>query len=82
MKNLHRREGRKVEKLAYKMMAATSKPPAQDALLVLEDGTVFPGVSCGAVGEVFGEVCFNTSLEGYLEVITDPSYAGQIVVMT
>ena len=38
--------------------------------------------ACGAAGEVFGEICFNTSLEGYLEVITDPSYAGQIVVMT
>lgn len=52
------------------------------AMLVLEDGTTFSGVSCGAAGEVFGEICFNTSLEGYLEVITDPSYAGQICTMT
>lgn len=49
---------------------------------MLEDGTCFKGRSCGAPGEVFGEVCFNTSMEGYLEVITDPSYANQIVTMT
>jgi carbamoyl-phosphate synthase small subunit len=53
-----------------------------EALLVLEDGTSFPGVACGAAGEAFGEICFNTSLTGYLEVISDPSYAGQIVTMT
>ena len=51
-------------------------------MLVLEDGTALPGTACGAEGEAFGEVCFNTSMEGYLEVITDPSYAGQIVTMT
>ena len=39
-------------------------------------------MACGAPGEAFGEICFNTSLEGYFEVITDPSYAGQIVTMT
>jgi carbamoyl-phosphate synthase small subunit len=49
---------------------------------MLEDGTFFEGVSCGAPGEVFGEICFNTSLVGYLEVISDPSYAGQIITMT
>ena len=68
--------------LAQRMMAATSKPQMQPAVLALEDGTAFRGAACGAVGEVFGEVCFNTSLEGYLEVITDPSYAGQIIAMT
>ena len=68
--------------LAKKMLAATSKPQGTPALLVLEDGTVFRGTSCGASGETFGEVCFNTSLEGYLEVVTDPSYAGQVVTMT
>jgi carbamoyl-phosphate synthase small subunit len=52
------------------------------ALLALEDGTVFRGVGFGAEGESFGEVVFNTALTGYQEVITDPSYAGQIVVMT
>ncbi len=51
-------------------------------MLVLEDGAVFRGTSCGAAGETYGEICFNTSLEGYLEVITDPSYAGQIITMT
>ena len=64
------------------MRAATSKPAAVPALLVLEDGAVFAGTSCGAPGEAFGEICFNTSLEGYLEIATDPSYAGQIVVLT
>jgi carbamoyl-phosphate synthase small subunit len=52
------------------------------ALLVLEDGTVFRGVGFGADGESFGEVVFNTALTGYQEVLTDPSYRGQIVVMT
>ncbi|MBQ1448690.1 MAG: glutamine-hydrolyzing carbamoyl-phosphate synthase small subunit [Coriobacteriales bacterium] len=68
--------------LAERMLAATSKPGTGTALLVLEDGTSFCGMACGAAGEVFGEICFNTSLEGYLEVITDPSYAGQIITMT
>ncbi len=52
------------------------------ALLVLEDGTVFQGTSCGASGESFGEICFNTSLVGYQEIVSDPSYAGQIITMT
>ena len=52
------------------------------ALLVLEDGTAFSGTACGAPGEAFGEICFNTSLSGYQEVLTDPSYRGQIVTMT
>jgi carbamoyl-phosphate synthase small subunit len=52
------------------------------AALALEDGSVFYGTACGASGEVSGELCFNTSLVGYLEVISDPSYAGQIVTMT
>ncbi|HJT36869.1 MAG TPA: carbamoyl-phosphate synthase domain-containing protein, partial [Actinomycetota bacterium] len=50
-----------------------------DAILVLEDGTVFRGASFGARGETFGEVVFNTALSGYQEVLTDPSYHGQIV---
>lgn len=54
----------------------------QPAKLALEDGTVFNGVSFGAVGEVDGEVCFNTSMTGYQEILTDPSYRGQIVTMT
>lgn len=52
------------------------------AILALEDGTVFEGLACGAMGEAAGEICFNTSLSGYQEVLTDPSYAGQIVTMT
>ncbi|OGE23239.1 MAG: carbamoyl phosphate synthase small subunit [Candidatus Dadabacteria bacterium RBG_19FT_COMBO_40_33] len=52
------------------------------ALLVLEDGTVFEGEGFGAIGEAYGEVVFNTSITGYQEVLTDPSYNGQIVVMT
>lgn len=54
----------------------------QSAYLVLEDGTSFAGYSFGAAGEKLGEVVFNTSLTGYQEILTDPSYAGQIVVMT
>jgi carbamoyl-phosphate synthase small subunit len=56
--------------------------PAVVAKLALEDGTVFTGRSFGARGETFGEVVFNTSMTGYQEVLTDPSYKGQIVTMT
>jgi len=52
------------------------------AILVLEDGTIFKGRSFGATGESFGEVVFNTSMAGYQEILTDPSYKGQIVTMT
>src|SRR4249920_1760422 len=55
---------------------------SQTAKLALEDGTVFTGTSIGADGEVDGEVCFNTSMTGYQEILTDPSYRGQIVTMT
>jgi len=53
-----------------------------NAILALEDGTWFRGVSAGSPGETSGEVVFNTSMTGYQEVLTDPSYAGQIVTMT
>lgn len=53
-----------------------------NAILALEDGTWYAGVSAGATGETTGEVVFNTSMTGYQEVLTDPSYAGQIVTMT
>jgi carbamoyl-phosphate synthase small subunit len=53
-----------------------------DALLVLEDGMVFKGIGFGASGQRCGEVVFNTSMTGYQEIITDPSYKGQIVIMT
>ncbi len=52
------------------------------AFLILEDGTVFTGESIGVAKEVISEIVFNTSMTGYLEVLTDPSYAGQAVVMT
>jgi carbamoyl-phosphate synthase small subunit len=52
------------------------------ALLALEDGTTWPGQALGAIGERAGEVIFNTAMTGYQEVLTDPSYYGQIVVMT
>jgi carbamoyl-phosphate synthase small subunit len=53
-----------------------------NAILALEDGTWYRGVAAGASGEAHGEVVFNTSMTGYQEVLTDPSYAGQIVTMT
>jgi carbamoyl-phosphate synthase small subunit len=53
-----------------------------DAILALEDGTIFRGRSFGATGQRSGEVVFNTSMAGYQEIITDPSYKGQIVAMT
>ncbi|MDE6964466.1 MAG: carbamoyl phosphate synthase small subunit, partial [Lachnospiraceae bacterium] len=52
------------------------------AFLILEDGTVFTGTHIGADREVISEIVFNTSMAGYLEVLTDPSYAGQAVCMT
>ena len=52
------------------------------ALLALEDGRLFEGASFGATGTTVGEICFNTSMTGYQEVLTDPSYRGQIVAMT
>jgi len=54
----------------------------QPAKLALEDGTVFTGTALGAIGEVAGEACFNTSMTGYQEILTDPSYRGQILTMT
>ena len=56
--------------------------PAPTALLVLADGTVLEGFGLGAAGEAVGEVCFNTAMTGYEEILTDPSYAGQIITFT
>jgi len=53
-----------------------------NAFLILEDGTVFKGKSIGSTKEIISEIVFNTSMWGYLEVLTDPSYAGQAVCMT
>jgi len=61
--------------------SAWSEPPAT-ALLVLADGTVLEGFGLGATGHAVGEVCFNTAMTGYQEILTDPSYAGQIITFT
>jgi carbamoyl-phosphate synthase small subunit len=62
--------------------AATPPEPGTTAALVLADGAVFRGAGIGATGTVVGEVCFNTSMTGYQEILTDPSYAGQIITFT
>lgn len=68
------------------MTTAQDRAPAfarqPTAALVLADGTVFWGQGCGAIGEAIAEVCFNTAMSGYQEILTDPSYAGQIVAFT
>ena len=56
--------------------------PRTTALLVLADGTVLQGFGLGAEGSAVGEVCFNTAMTGYQEILTDPSYAGQIITFT
>src|SRR5947207_2406110 len=64
------------------MNNAETRRDRMEAVLALEDGTWYRGVAAGAEGETAGEVVFNTSMTGYQEVLTDPSYAGQIVTMT
>jgi carbamoyl-phosphate synthase small subunit len=54
----------------------------QRAILALADGTTFEGLSLGATGEATGEVVFNTSMAGYQEILTDPSYVEQMICMT
>jgi len=61
---------------------ASSQNTTNPAILALEDERVFHGISIGALGNSVGEICFNTSMSGYQEVLTDPSYRGQIVTMT
>ncbi len=56
--------------------------PKVTALLVLADGTILEGFGLGATGSAVGEVCFNTAMTGYEEILTDPSYCGQIVTFT
>ena len=65
-----------------KRSAAAAAPEGATAALVLADGTVFRGHGVGAAATATGEVCFNTSMTGYQEVLTDPSYAGQLIVFT
>jgi carbamoyl-phosphate synthase small subunit len=64
------------------MPAPMPRPPDCNAALVLADGTLFWGRGLGATGTAVGEVCFNTSVTGYQEILTDPSYAGQIIAFT
>ena len=52
------------------------------AKLILKNGTVFTGETFGAKGETVGELCFNTAMTGYQEILTDPSYSGQMITMT
>ncbi|MEO1137421.1 MAG: carbamoyl-phosphate synthase domain-containing protein, partial [Pseudomonadota bacterium] len=61
-----------------------SQAPADQptAALVLADGTTLYGQGLGTVGEAVGEVCFNTAMTGYQEILTDPSYAGQLITFT
>ena len=66
----------------FKRNTNQRKEDVMKAFLILEDGTVFEGVSIGSKREIISEIVFNTSMTGYLEVLTDPSYAGQAVVMT
>jgi carbamoyl-phosphate synthase small subunit len=64
------------------MSHASPRPPGATAALVLADGGIFWGRGVGAAGVAVGEVCFNTSMTGYQEILTDPSYAGQIITFT
>src|SRR5207249_3930236 len=73
--------------LKYSMLDPTAvrqqpRPPDCNAALVLADGSIFWGRGLGAAGSAVGEVCFNTSITGYQEILTDPSYAGQIITFT
>ena len=54
----------------------------KDAALIFSDGSIFYGAGIGKKGQVFGEICFNTALTGYQEILTDPSYCGQIITFT
>src|SRR6201998_4063276 len=64
------------------MNDAPNPPPGTTAALVLADGPAFWGKGIGAPGRTVGELCFNTSMTGYQEILTDPSYAGQIITFT
>src|SRR5437879_5647274 len=72
--------------MSRKPVTRTDAPGWDDAkptaLLVLADGTLLEGFGLGATGHAVGEVCFNTAMTGYQEILTDPSYAGQIITFT
>src|SRR4051795_12059126 len=65
-----------------KQDSSTWAEPKATAALVLADGTLLEGYGLGASGQAVGEVCFNTAMTGYEEILTDPSYAGQIITFT
>ena len=65
-----------------KTLSPFSPPSAATAVLILEDGSIFYGSGFGAEATNVGEICFNTSMTGYQEIMTDPSYAGQIITFT
>src|SRR5450432_2543495 len=79
---------RSVKPMADRLSAAAPSPGAAEfsaratGVLVLADGTAFEGRAFGAATEAVGEVCFNTAMTGYQEILADPSYAGQIVAFT
>src|SRR5712671_1431389 len=68
--------------MTAKQDSSTWAEPKATAVLVLADGTVLEGFGLGATGQAVGEVCFNTAMTGYEEILTDPSYAGQIITFT
>src|SRR5436309_16070912 len=68
--------------MTHQQDAAVWIEPKATAVLVLADGSVFEGFGFGASGQAVGEVCFNTAMTGYEEILTDPSYAGQIITFT
>jgi carbamoyl-phosphate synthase small subunit len=74
--------GRRRDERRGRPRGAAQVPVGPPAILALEDGTVFRGRGFGSTGEAFGEAVFNTAMSGYQEVLTDPSYAGQVVAMT
>ena len=61
---------------------ASALMPGATGVLALADGTILQGYGAGAVGSALGEVCFNTAMSGYQEILTDPSYMAQIVAFT
>ena len=67
---------------AHSTLIAVKYTQYQEAVLLLEDGTVFKGSAIGKIGTTTGEICFNTGMTGYQEIYTDPSYYGQILVNT
>ena len=73
--------GQKIKSGQY-FAALRSSQHNPTAALVLEDGSVFTGYGFGAATTNVGEICFNTSMTGYQEILTDPSYAGQIITFT